>query len=47
MQGKSVGIVAIVETPIALVVARGEDATLARIAVIDRHRRVEGGYLES
>ena len=42
-----VGIVAIVETLIALVVARGEDATLARIAVIDRHRRVEGGYLES
>jgi hypothetical protein len=47
MQGKSVGIVAIVETPIALVVARGEDATLARIAVIGHHRRIEGGYLES
>jgi len=42
-----VGLVAIIETLIALVVSRGEDATLARIAVIDRHRRVEGGYLES
>ena len=41
-----VGIVAIVETLIALVVSRGEEATLARIAAIDRHRRAEGGYLE-
>jgi DNA-binding MurR/RpiR family transcriptional regulator len=41
-----VGIVAIVETLIALVVSRGEEACLARIAAIDRHRRAEGGYLE-
>jgi DNA-binding MurR/RpiR family transcriptional regulator len=42
-----VGIVAIVETLIALVVSRGEDTTLARIAVIDHHQRIEDGYLES
>ncbi len=42
-----VGLVAIIEALIALVVSHGEEATLARIAVIDRHRRVEGGYLDA
>lgn len=42
-----VGVVAVIETVIALAVARGEGATLARIAAIDRLRRAEGGYIEA
>jgi DNA-binding MurR/RpiR family transcriptional regulator len=41
-----VGIVALIETLIALLIAKGDRATLARIADIDRLRREEGGYID-
>jgi DNA-binding MurR/RpiR family transcriptional regulator len=40
-----IGIVAVVEALVALVVASGDEAILKRIATIDRLRRDEGGYL--
>lgn len=41
-----VGIVAVIETLIALVISKGDPAMLARIAEIDRLRRAEGGYID-
>ena len=41
-----VGIVAMLETLIALVIAKGDPAMLARIAEIDRLRREEASYID-
>lgn len=41
-----VGVVALLETLIALVIAKGETAVLARIAEIDRLRREEASYID-
>ncbi|MGN6570160.1 MAG: MurR/RpiR family transcriptional regulator [Pseudolabrys sp.] len=41
-----VGIVAMLETLIALVIAKGDPAMLARIAEIDRLRREENSYID-
>ena len=41
-----VGIVALLETLIALVISKGDPAMLTRIAEIDRLRRTEGGYID-
>lgn len=41
-----VGVVAMLETLIALVVAKGDPAMLARIAEIDRLRREEASYID-
>jgi DNA-binding MurR/RpiR family transcriptional regulator len=42
-----VAVIATIEALVALIVARGDRATIRRIATIDRLRRTEGGYLEA
>ena len=41
-----VGIAAVLETLVALVIAKGDPATLARIAEIDRLRHEEHNYID-
>ena len=41
-----IGVVAVIETLVALVISNGDAATLSRLETIDRLRSEDGGYID-